>query len=75
MRAMNRNGDAFEKEEIVKMVDSPVLYEGMLGENLQIVDIKTWDTCESGFMIKAKHVESGKEFNKWLDTNWFQKIK
>lgn len=75
MQAIDRYGNKYDKEEIVRMKDWPVLYKNMVGENLQIVDIKTWDTCESGFMIKAKHVESGKEFNKWLDTNWFQKLK
>jgi hypothetical protein len=74
MRAINRNGDVFEKGEIVMMVDQPTLYETMKNQELEIIEIKEWDDCESGFMIQVVHKESGTPFKRMMDTNWFQKL-
>lgn len=74
MQASNRYGDTFESGETVKMVDSPILYESMKDQELKIDEIKISDTCESGFMILVTHLESGKQFKNFLDTNWFRKL-
>lgn len=74
MVAITRYGEFFEVGEKVRLVDYPVIYGSLLNQDLEIVEIKTFESCESGFMIKAKHLETGKEFQKWLDTNWFKKI-
>ncbi len=75
MVAVTRHGEYFQKGEEVMMVDNPIIYGTMLNRVLVIEDIKIHDACESGFNVLLKDKESGKVFNKWLDTNWIQKLK
>jgi hypothetical protein len=75
MQAITRYGEFFEKGELVRLVDYPVIYGTLIGDDMQIAEIKEWASCESGFMIKLKHLKSGNELTNWLDTNWIQKIK
>lgn len=75
MTATDRYGNEFIEGEIVQMIDFPVMYKTMIGKNLEIVGIKEFEASESGFNILAKCVESGTTFKKYLDTNWFQKLK
>jgi hypothetical protein len=75
VRAINRNKDEFEQGEEVMMADSPILYREMMGEVLIIIEIVTWESCESGFMVQVKHKATENPFKNKLDTNWFKKIK
>jgi hypothetical protein len=73
MQATNRRGEVFEIGSKAMMVDYPIMWEKMIGEELMVEDIKQVVSCESGFNILAKHVATGNVFKKWLDTNWFTK--
>lgn len=75
MTATDRYGNEFRVGDIVQMKDFPVLYKSMQDKPLEITKIEEVLHCESGFNVLVKCLESGTEFKKPLDTNWFQKIK
>jgi hypothetical protein len=72
--AINRHGQTFAVGEEVVMVDFPVLYEKMLGQVLEIVEIYKSQSCESGYMVHAVHKETQNKFRSLLDINWFKKL-
>jgi hypothetical protein len=76
MTATNRKGEEFKVGDIVQMMDWPVLYPKMADRPLEIIEIEEDKyASESGFQILVKDLETGNNFKRSLDTNWFQKVK
>jgi hypothetical protein len=73
MQAKDRYGNVYNKGDIVQMKEYPVLYRSMIGRPIEIMDIKEYECCESGFNVLLKDMGSGNVFKKWIDTNWIQK--
>jgi hypothetical protein len=74
LKAINRHGEEFEVGEAVLMKEFPVLYEKMIGHELEIIEIFTSETCDSGYMVHVIHKETKNKFRSLLDVNWFKKI-
>lgn len=75
MTATDRYGNEYRVGDIVQMKDFPIMYKSMVGKKIEVVDITEVESCESGFNILGRCVETGTTFRKYLDTNWFQKLK